>query len=65
MKVAIYYPWVYLHGGPERTLADREIASALGLARGAIGTTLARARKRLVESYRAREAEEARRNAAS
>src|SRR5262245_44590075 len=37
-----------------------EIASALGLARGAIGTTLARARKRLVESYRAREAEEAR-----
>ena len=42
-----------------------EIASALGLARGAIGTTLARARKRLVESYRAREAEEARRNAAS
>ena len=42
-----------------------EIASALGLARGAIGTTLARARKRLVESYRAREAEEAKRNAAS
>jgi RNA polymerase sigma-70 factor (ECF subfamily) len=42
-----------------------EIASALGLARGAIGTTLARARKRLVESYRTREAEEAKRNAAS
>jgi RNA polymerase sigma factor (sigma-70 family) len=42
-----------------------EIASALGLARGAIGTTLARARKRLVQSYREREAEEAKRNAAS
>ena len=32
-----------------------EIASALGLAKGAIGTTLARARRRLVEAYRARE----------
>ncbi len=32
-----------------------EIASALGLARGAIGTTLARARRRLVEAYRAKE----------
>lgn len=32
-----------------------EIASALGLSRGAIGTTLARARRRLVEAYRARE----------
>lgn len=31
-----------------------EIASALGLAKGAIGTTLARARRRLVEAYRAR-----------
>ena len=32
-----------------------EIASAIGLAKGAIGTTLARARRRLVEAYRARE----------
>jgi RNA polymerase sigma-70 factor (ECF subfamily) len=32
-----------------------EIASALGLAKGAIGTTLARARRRLVEAYRGRE----------
>jgi RNA polymerase sigma-70 factor (ECF subfamily) len=32
-----------------------EIAQTLGLARGAIGTTLARARRRLVEAYRARE----------
>jgi RNA polymerase sigma factor (sigma-70 family) len=32
-----------------------EIASALGLAKGAIGTTLARARRRLVEAYRAME----------
>lgn len=30
-----------------------EIATALGLARGAVGTTLARARRRLVEAYRA------------
>lgn len=30
-----------------------EIASALGLAQGAVGTTLARARRRLVEAYRA------------
>jgi RNA polymerase sigma-70 factor (ECF subfamily) len=29
-----------------------EIASALGLAKGAIGTTLARARRRLVDAYR-------------
>ncbi len=29
-----------------------EIASALGLAKGAIGTTLSRARRRLVEAYR-------------
>lgn len=35
-----------------------EIASALGLSRGAIGTTLARARRRLVEAYRARETAE-------
>ena len=39
-----------------------EIAEALGLAHGAIGTTLARARRRLVEVYRAREV---RRDAAS
>lgn len=32
-----------------------EIAAALGLARGAVGTTLARARRRLVEAYRAQE----------
>lgn len=32
-----------------------EIAATLGLARGAIGTTLARARRRLVEAYRAGE----------
>ena len=29
-----------------------EIAAALGLAKGAIGTTLSRARKRLVEAFR-------------
>jgi len=34
-----------------------EIAATLGLARGAIGTTLARARRRLVEAYRAGEGE--------
>jgi len=32
-----------------------EIAAALGLAPGAVGTTLARARRRLVEAYRAKE----------
>ena len=32
-----------------------EIAQTLGLAKGAIGTTLARARRRLVEAYRAQE----------
>jgi len=32
-----------------------EIAEALGLARGAVGTTLARARRRLVDAYRALE----------
>jgi len=32
-----------------------EIAATLGLARGAIGTTLSRARRRLVEAYRAGE----------
>jgi len=35
-----------------------EIAAALGLAKGSIGTTLARARRRLVEAYREREAPE-------
>ena len=39
-----------------------EIAEALGLAKGAIGTTLARARRRLVEAYKA---QEVRRDAAS
>ncbi len=34
-----------------------EIAATLGLAKGAIGTTLARARRRLVEAYRADEKE--------
>ena len=38
-----------------------EIAATLGLAKGAIGTTLARARRRLVEAYR----EEERRHVAS
>jgi RNA polymerase sigma-70 factor (ECF subfamily) len=32
-----------------------EIAATLGLAKGAIGTTLARARRRLVEAYRSQE----------
>jgi RNA polymerase sigma-70 factor (ECF subfamily) len=32
-----------------------EIAAATGLAKGAIGTTLSRARRRLVETYRAQE----------
>lgn len=32
-----------------------EIAATLGLAKGAVGTTLARARRRLVEAYRAQE----------
>ena len=32
-----------------------EIAATLGLAKGAIGTTLARARRRLVEAYRVQE----------
>lgn len=39
-----------------------EIAATLGLAKGAVGTTLARARRRLVEAYRA---EEGRMHAAS
>lgn len=36
-------------------LSYDDIAATLGLARGSIGTTLARARRRLVEAYRARE----------
>jgi RNA polymerase sigma-70 factor (ECF subfamily) len=36
-------------------LSYDEIASATGLAKGSIGTTLARARKRLVEVYRERQ----------
>ncbi|HEU4569238.1 MAG TPA: sigma-70 family RNA polymerase sigma factor [Gemmatimonadales bacterium] len=40
-----------------------EIARTLGLAKGAIGTTLARARRRLVEAYRAMENEEGHRAA--
>ncbi|MGE0440897.1 MAG: sigma-70 family RNA polymerase sigma factor [Gemmatimonadales bacterium] len=36
-------------------LSYEEIAQSTGLARGAIGTTLARARRRLVEAYRAQE----------
>jgi RNA polymerase sigma-70 factor (ECF subfamily) len=36
-------------------LSYEEIASALGLAKGAVGTTLARARRRLVETVRALE----------
>lgn len=36
-------------------LSYDEIAAATGLAKGAIGTTLARARKRLVETYRSLE----------
>ena len=35
--------------------ASRSRAATLGLAKGAIGTTLARARRRLVEAYRAEE----------
>jgi DNA-directed RNA polymerase specialized sigma24 family protein len=34
-------------------LSYEEIAAQTGLARGAIGTTLARARRRLVEAYEA------------
>ena len=40
-----------------------EIAATAGLAKGAIGTTLARARRRLVEAYRALDAEEGHRAA--
>jgi len=36
-------------------LSYEDIASALGLSRGAVGTTLARARRRLVEAVRALE----------
>ena len=40
-----------------------EIAATTGLAKGAIGTTLARARRRLVEAYRSLDAEEGHRAA--
>jgi RNA polymerase sigma-70 factor (ECF subfamily) len=40
-------------------LSYREIAEQTGLATGAIGTTLARARKRLVEAYQAKESDDA------
>lgn len=40
-------------------LSYREIASQTGLAVGAIGTTLARARKRLVDAYEAKESDDA------
>jgi RNA polymerase sigma-70 factor (ECF subfamily) len=40
-----------------------EIATTAGLAKGAIGTTLARARRRLVEAFRALDAEEGHRAA--
>lgn len=39
-------------------LSYREIADRMGLAPGAVGTTLARARKRLVEAYGERKEEE-------
>jgi RNA polymerase sigma-70 factor (ECF subfamily) len=39
-------------------LSYEEIAAQTGLARGAIGTTLARARRRLVEAYEARKQDE-------
>ena len=42
-----------------------EIAATLGLARGAVGTTLARARKKLVEAFRVRAEGEEKRHAAS
>ncbi len=42
-----------------------EIAATLGLARGAVGTTLARARRKLVEAYRARHGEEGEHHVAS
>jgi len=42
-----------------------EIAATLGLARGAVGTTLARARRRLVEAYRGRNGEEGTHHVAS
>lgn len=42
-----------------------EIAATLGLARGAIGTTLARARRRLVEAYHAGDGTEEKHHVAS
>ncbi|MGQ0642724.1 MAG: sigma-70 family RNA polymerase sigma factor [Gemmatimonadaceae bacterium] len=44
----------------EEGLNYEEIAEALGLSIGSIGTTLARARRRLVESYEAMQSEERR-----
>ena len=40
-------------------LSYREIAAQTGLAVGAVGTTLARARKRLVDAYEAKESDDA------
>lgn len=49
----------------EEGLGYGEIAEALGLSVGSVGTTLARARRRLAEAYdAARQAEEGRRDAA-
>jgi RNA polymerase sigma-70 factor (ECF subfamily) len=45
----------------EEGLDYDEIAEALGLSRGSVGTTLARARRRLAESYEAMQREQARR----
>ena len=51
----------------EEGLDYNEIAAALGLSVGSVGTTLSRARRRLVESYEAAQQERSRRegNAAS
>jgi DNA-directed RNA polymerase specialized sigma24 family protein len=43
-------------------LSYREIAEVMDLSAGAIGTTLARARRRLVEAHRGMEKENAARN---
>ena len=45
----------------EEGLDYDEIAEALGLSRGSVGTTLSRARRRLAESYEAMQAEQRRR----
>ena len=36
---------------PDADLTDEEIAAQTGLAKSAVGTTLARARRRLAEAY--------------